>query len=297
MSLKFIPKISRYGNLYFFIQNLSEWHISNRKEYNKVWHSELSFSAETDSCLQAFKKIHEQYSFGEKYLGRPFFVYDDPWSEVELLVGKNDTANIKNIFSILEPYFGIIYKKEEPRLQEWATIIAKPEFVNNSTYLNSTLARFYGCQPYNEHCTIYLLISTEKKNGGTAGTVNDHAITLEVSRTSVKLERQMLNILWHELIHLYFRNSILYPLLKECINSNWKIMGKIDELIASSLIPNGLLAQHTLAVVSKTMVNGKFNSKISSNEIISVQKLIYPYLRQEKTIDIKLVQELCASKK
>jgi hypothetical protein len=294
MSLTFTPKILRYANLYFFIQNLSEWHVSTRKKHNEVWRTELSFSVEADTCLQEFKKIHEKYPFGDNYLGRPFFLYDNPWPEVELLVGKHNTLKIKDIFTKLEPYFDIIYKRDESLLQEWALNIINPEFVKNASYLNKTLANFYGCQQYNKHCTIYLLLSTEKKNGGTAGTINDHAITLEVSRTPIKLDRHTINILWHELIHLYFRNYTLYPLLKECTGSNWEIMNKVDELIASSLLPNGLLAQHTLAIIDELGTEGKFNTRVDSDEIIQVQKLIYPYLRQKKTIDIKLVQELCA---
>ena len=233
MSLIFTPKIFRCTNLYFFVQNLSEWHLSNRKEYNRAWRDELSFSTEAESCIQEFKNIHEQYPFGDKYLGRPFFLdHNNPWSKVELLVGKGNIVKIKNIFTVLEPYFNFIYKKDEPVLQEWAVIIAKPQFVNNASNLNRTLARFYGCLPYNEHCTIYLLLSTKGKNGGTAGTISDNSITLEVSRTPVKLEKQILNILWHELIHLHFRNKVLYPFLKEYTGNNWEIVGKIDEIIA-----------------------------------------------------------------
>jgi len=294
MSLTFTPKILRYANLYFFIQNLSEWHISTRRKHNEVWREELPFSAEANFCIQEFKKIHEQYPFGSNYLGRPFFLHDNPWPTVELLVGNNNAVKVKDIFATLEPYFNIIYVKDKPALQEWATTITSPEFVSNSSYLNKTLASFYGCQAYNEHCTIYLLLSTEKKNGGTAGTISNHAVTLEVSRTPIKSEKHIINILWHELIHLHFRNYILYPLLKECVDSNWEVMGKVDELIASSLLPNGLLAQHTLTTIDELGTNGKFNTRIDSSEIIQVQKLIYPYLQQKKTIDIKLIQELCA---
>jgi hypothetical protein len=294
MSLTFTPKILRYANLYFFIQNLSEWHVSTRKKHNEVWWAELSFSPEADLCIQEFKKIHEKYPFGDNYLGRPFFLYDDPWTQIEILVGKEIASNIKNIFATLEPYFDIIYTKDEPQLQEWAEIIKNPEFANKAFDLNKLLANFYGSRQYNEPCTIFLLLSTEGKNGGTAGTINNNAITLEVSRISTKSEKLEINILWHELIHLYFRNFVFYPLLKEYTNSNWKIMSQVDELVASALLPNGLLSQHALTTVADIETNRKFNARIDSNEIVQVQKLIYPYLQQEKPIDIKLAQELCA---
>jgi hypothetical protein len=142
MSLKFLLKISRYGNLYFFIQNLSEWHISNRKEYNEVWHKELSFPSEADSCLQAFKKIHEQYSFGEKYLGRLFFMHDDPWPEVELMVGKNDTTNIKNIFTTLEPYFN----RRLGHVEAFGDIVRSDSYLDIGTNVAGNIALCIGCE-------------------------------------------------------------------------------------------------------------------------------------------------------
>jgi len=40
--MKFKFKISKWANFYFFTQNLSEWHFSCRKEYNKNWRDVLS---------------------------------------------------------------------------------------------------------------------------------------------------------------------------------------------------------------------------------------------------------------
>jgi len=293
MSLTFTPKILYYANLYFFIQNLSEWHFSNRKDYNETWRNELHFSAEAESCLDEFKKIHKQYPFGDKYLGRPFFLHKDPWPEVELLVGKDDNAKIKNVCATFESYFNTVYAKDEIMLKKWEAIIAKPEFVTNASYINNTLANFYGCAPYNENCTIYLLLSTRKRNGGTAGTISNNAVTLELSRTPIELEKHMSNVLWHELIHLYFRDFVFYPLLEKCTDGNREMMGKIDELVASSLLPNGLLKQNTLAPVEKSRTSGYFNARINAeNKIINIQKLIYPYLQQKRTVDINLVQKL-----
>jgi len=291
MPLKFIPKISRYANLYFFIQNLSEWHFSNRKKHNEEWHKELSFFKEANFCIKEFKKIHEKYSFGDKYLGRPFFLYDDPWPLIKDLVVEDEYVKIKNIFSTLEPYFNTIYIKDEVVLKRWETIIEEPTFAEKASYLNNTLANFYGCPPYNEHCIIYLLLSTKEKNGGTAGTINNHSITLELSRTPLELEKHALNILWHELIHLYFSKYTLYSLLKKYTNSNLEIMKKIDELVASSLLPNGLLKQHTLVNIDESKISKNFNARVISDKIIPIQKLIYPYLKEKRTIDVELIQE------
>jgi hypothetical protein len=102
-------------------------------------------------------------------------------------------------------------------------------------------------------------------------------------------------VLWHELIHLYFRNHKLFPLLKKKYEQNLEAIAKIDELIASALLPNGLLGKDSLTspdeLATKTTANS-FNSRLAKNEVLNVQKLIYPYLQSEKTLDEKLVQDL-----
>ena len=290
--MTFAPKISRYANMYFFIQNLAEWHFSNRKAHNAEWRGQLKLSIEAKSCLKEFQQIHLQYPYGKKYLGRPFFLDDDPWPKIEHLVGKNVSKKIANIFTVLEPFFYIIYIEDEKALKRWQSIISKSNFSSNTSYINTTLAQFYGCKPYSDSCTVHLLLSTKERNGGTSGTLDDHSITLELSHVSIKSERLIKNIIWHELIHLYFRNDVFYPLLKKVTHNDMKDMKKIDELVASSLLPNGLLKLGTLAKISDTEITSKFNAHISSEKIQMVQKLIHPYLHQEKSIDQKLVLEL-----
>ena len=292
MSLAFEPKVLRYANLYFFIQNLSEWHFSNRKAHNETWRHELSFSTPAENCIRLFRKIHQRYPFGDQYLGRPFFLHKDPWPAIELLTGE-DSTEIKNIFVALEPYFNTIYIKDEIKLKQWAEIISKPDFIINADYINNTLANFYGCTPYNENCTVYLLLSTEKSNGGTSGTISDNAVTLEVSHTPLTSVKHISNILWHELIHLYFRNFLFNPLSEKCTNNNLEVIGKVDELIASALLPKGLLAQDTLPSLIEARTSGYFNARFGSEEIINIQKLIYPYLEQKKVMDEELMSEIC----
>lgn len=290
--LIFKPEVSCYANFYFFIQNLSEWHFSNRKTHNEVWRDELSFSPEAEDCIRSFKEIHQKYPFGDRYLGRPFFLYKDPWPEVELLAGK-DSIEIKNIFTTIEQYFNTIYLKDQVNLKQWAEIISRPEFAANAQYINNTLANFYGCAPYNENCVVYLLLSTEKSNGGTAGTISNSAITLEVSRAPLTSEKHISRVLWHELTHLYFRNCLLTPLLEKGIDNNRELIGRIDEFVASALLPKGLLKENALSSPIESKTFGYFNTRFGSEEIIEIQKLIYPYLEQKRAMDKHLVLELC----
>ena len=62
MMMKFSININKSANFYFFIQNLSEWHFSNRKDYNDLWRKELGkFSEEEATALKKFKEIRLQH--------------------------------------------------------------------------------------------------------------------------------------------------------------------------------------------------------------------------------------------
>jgi len=290
MALKFIPQISYYANLYFFIQNLSEWHPSNRQKHNKEWKNRIKISDEDSQYLMEFREIHRQFPFGGTYLGRPFFLSDDPWSELLLLAGENLTIKVREIFKIFEPYFDIIYKQDIEALETWSKIISSADFISKSTFLNGTLSVFYGTPIYNESCNVFLLLSTKEKNGGTAGTIDDHTVTLELSNVDFKKEDMILGILWHELIHLYFRNYVFYPLLKKYTGNDQKLIGKLDELVASAFLPNGLLRKN----IGEKNEQISLNARLDTKEIQYAQELIKAYLSEKKTVDEKFVQALCS---
>lgn len=82
--MRFSIIIKKQGIFYFFVQNLSEWHFSCRKDYNNLWLDELGpLSKKEKMALQKLKKIHQKYSFGPKYLGQYFFLKKNPWKNIE----------------------------------------------------------------------------------------------------------------------------------------------------------------------------------------------------------------------
>ena len=288
MAVVFIPKVLRWANFYFFVQNLSAWHHSTRQRHNKDWRGKLTFSPEAEVALQEFEIIHKRYPFGDRYLGRSFFLSENPWLSLKQTVSKNEVSALKHIFSVIEPYFDIIYKEDKHALEEWARLIARPAFGEGANHINETLAKFYGCPPFDSTCTVYLLLSTAEKNGGSSGTIRDDAVTLEVSRMPLTLESQVRGALWHELIHLHFKNFVIMPLLVQHAQGNYAVIQKVEECVASALLPNGLLVQKDAGTESGTL-----NSRISSETILRVQELIRPYLKGGRSIDENLVYSLC----
>ncbi|GEM_PF-3247087 len=293
MSLIFIPEVRLWANFYFFVQNLSGWHQpSVKSRYNNDWREETAFSQEAEVAINAFKLIHDRYPHDtEKYLGRPFFLQDDPWEAVKNIVTKNELVELKNIFNVLEPFFNIIYKKDEPLLHEWAELISKPEFAESAAHLNDVLAKFYGCEPYSAQCTVYLLLSAIKGNGGSVDNTKTNSIKLEVSRMPIALEWRVRGVLWHELIHLHFSERILRRLLRQYTQDNVGVVDNLEELLTSALLPNGLLAKE---IGINEMGNRGFNPSIQSEEILQIQRLIRPYLDEEKQMDESLVRNMLA---
>ncbi len=95
--MRFNFKISRWANFYFFIQNLSEWHFSCRRDYNILWREELgSFTSKEESAIKQLKAIHSRYSFKESYLGQEFFLKKNPWNSLKKKLGKDDYINLQN---------------------------------------------------------------------------------------------------------------------------------------------------------------------------------------------------------
>ncbi|MEK7696606.1 MAG: hypothetical protein AAB346_00515, partial [Pseudomonadota bacterium] len=161
--MKFSVIINKWANFYFFVQNLSEWHFSNRKDYNILWRGELGqFLLEEENALSKFKKIQLRYPFGKTYFGRQFFLEENPWTVLEQKLLPEDFTNLKDIFSLLEKKFDAFYNKELILLKKWQITLQKE--LNNKnliTAINMILGKLYDTFPLSKDITIYLLPSSE----------------------------------------------------------------------------------------------------------------------------------------
>jgi len=88
MKFKFI--ISKWGNFYFFVQNLSEWHFSCRKNYNVLWQKELGIlSPKEKKALKVFKKIRSNFPSGKTFFEQAFFTKKNPWNDIKKIYQLN----------------------------------------------------------------------------------------------------------------------------------------------------------------------------------------------------------------
>lgn len=291
--MKFLFIIKKWANFYFFIQNLSEWHFSNRKYYNKMWKKELGFfSIEEEKALKKFKRIHLKYNFGEKYLGRPFFLKKEPWKALKEQLSKRELAYLKNIFSIFQAKFGLIYKKDLLLLKKWQKELS--EKANNSSLnnsINNTLSCLYNTPYLKGEVRVYLLFSSSTIFGGRAG-LDKKSVTLEISRYPVKNIKLAIGAFWHEVIHAYFEHYHFLPLVQKGFPDNPRVVDLIQEITAKAVFfPGGILEKKFLNI--RTPANGIPKKYIQS--FLKIKGLVKKYIRERKSFDKKYIEKLSLS--
>lgn len=287
--MKFSIVINKWTIFYFLVQNLSEWHFSNRKNYNVLWRKELGqFSPEEESALKKFKKIHLHYPFGRLYLGRQFFLEKNPWKILGKKLPPEDFVVIKNSFSSLEEKFNKFYNQELPLLNKWRAILQK-ELNNRSltTSINATLAKLYNTPSLSKDITIYILPSSKNHTGGAGGIVDDKSVNLEISRYPSEKINHAIGIIWHEIIHLYFEKQFFLQLLNKKYPNDSDAANLIKEATASSLFPNGALGAKLLNNEGELL-----NTKIPEEYTKELIKLTNMYIKKNKSFDNEYVKKL-----
>jgi hypothetical protein len=288
--MKFLIIVNKWANFYFFIQNLSEWHFSNRKEYNVAWEKEVGpFRIEEKSALKDFKQIHLKYPFGKLYLGLDFFSNRHPWMGLTKKLSKNEMKKLKKIFFIWRAKFETLFKRELPLLKQWKREIRKK--VNDKSLinlLNVTLSRLYNAPILQRDINIHLLFSISHCTQGMNITNND--IGLSISRYPLENSNHAIGIIWHEIIHSHFEKYYFLPLLRKKFQNNRKIITLIKETVASSLLPNGILGRKFL-----NQDLGQLNICVLPMSLKDSQLLLElckQYLRQEKALDEDYIKKV-----
>lgn len=236
--MKVQPTISKISNLYFFISNLSEWHQSFRPKYNEFWLREKPLSDQEKKLLTRFAEIHRDYGFDNKnfYLGRIFFLSEDPWKELDEKTAYSE--EVKNIFQEFEGRFKQIWRESEKVLISQKKIIT--DYFKNESETNQSISdellSFYSLDtPKCQDVKVIMLLSVPNMTGGGAN-LKPYGVTLECSGWTGD-DRKILSVLYHEMIHLCYEN---YEQLSESARES--IDSRTREKIIAAMFPNGYLA-------------------------------------------------------
>lgn len=283
--MKFSVVINRWAIFYFFIQNLSEWHFSNRQDYNILWRDELGrFSSEEENALKQFKEIHLRYPFGKLYLGRQFFLEENPWTVLEKKLSREDFINLKNVFSSLEEKFNLLWEKEFSLLTHWqkelGVRINEPKLIKSITDILNVL---FNSPPSREEVKIYLLFSTPDGGASTDG----QSIKVEISRYPINDVNRALGIIWHETIHLCFERQSFLLLLNKKYPNDSDAVNLIREATNSSLFPNGALGIKFFSN-KRNLLNTKIPQKYNEKLLVLTNK----YIDENKSFDNEYIEAI-----
>lgn len=303
--MRFKTTYSKLANLYFFIQNLSEWHFSCRKQYNIFWRSLLNKPTTQElNALESFRTIHQRYPFGPKYLGN-FFINSDSkkaWEKLKKKVDGNDYKKIRSIFQLFSKQFEKLWSVEEPSMRKWKTLLSN-ELKDKQTRnkIHSALGRFYNLpKNCNQIVKIYLLLSSPEQQGGGANL--PEGITLEISRRPFSELPSAIGLIWHETAHFLLkdRDKEIHNLILEVAKSKYpKLLDKIysvikrspieiiKEAILTSLLPRGYLGQQIL----KTNATSLHSNPLIDTLAQALLPLTKQYIQNKKPLNEEYTQK------
>ncbi len=315
--MKFIFKISRLDNLYFFISNLTEFHFSCRKHFNIDWISATGpLNQEDKKALKDIKPIFEKYGFVTKnnkslYLGKYFYCPEDKekFDSLKKYLLPEEYKRINNSFNVIENRFNKIYN--EKMLENWKLALEKELSSEKFLKLFNFSQRFFNPTKKNSVLNVHLLASPSVtwSSSGNAN-LGDKDITLEVPVFNLTEEQVELAvcILLHELSHIWFENSSNYSIAKKFSGDNLSL---VKEILIDSISPSGFPAQkyskasnpfkrflfHNLADGFKAHENFINNKEFDKQKLSAyVSWLVYPltayYYANDKKLDREFIKTI-----
>ena len=315
--MKFIFKISRLDNFYFFVSNLTEFHFSCRKHFNIDWISATGpLNQEEKKAINDVKPIFEKYGFiifnnKSLYLGKYFYCPEDKekFGSLKKYLLPEEYEKISNSFNIFENRFNKIYN--EKLLENWKFALEKELSSERFLKLFNFSQGFFNSTKTNSVLNVHLLMSPSM-TWSASGNANlgDKDITLEVPMFNLAEEQIELAIciLLHELSHIWFENSSNYEVAKKLSGNNFSL---IKEIIIDSVSPSGFPAQkysktsnpfkrflfHNLADGFNAYENFINNKEVDKQKLSAYASwLIYPltahYYANNKKLDKKFIKTI-----
>jgi len=288
--VRFKIVVNEWNNFYFFLQNLSKWHFSNRKEYNLFWEREIGpFNINEKKALKKFREIHLRYPFGKSYLGLDFFLSKNPFKTLKKRISNEEVNQLKGIFSLWKSKFKILYEKELPLLLKWKKELQKKindRFLVNK--MNAALSSLYKSPILRHNITIHLLLSAPNFTQGM--NITEKNVGLSISRYPLSNLYHAVGIIWHELIHSHFEKYYFLDLLAKKFQKEKKKIYCVREIAASSLLPNGVLGKEFLNQTQERL--SILTLPISKRDSQLLLKIAKEYFRKKKPWDEKYLKRV-----
>jgi hypothetical protein len=305
MKLKF--QTSKIANFFFYVSNLSEWHYSCRKEYNKIYTKITSkLNKEEKDKLKTFKEILQKYDFyfdkkgKPKYLGQYFLSSKskkEAFDKLKKAITKKEFEEIKEVFIVFGKKFEKLWKYYQVNNKKSLDNFKKRLERKNYKYLLKDTERIFLGEELNEEINIVIIYSPLNSKDTAAGGANagKNNITIELPKLRNGTWQQIYSImlLFHEVAHIMFEKRNGRKLIeKEMIKNKLpkKIKGMpmqtvsfINEIMTSAFLPKGYLGQKYSNFKLSSMLLGNLNrgynikERLKKGENISYSSNIYNY--------------------
>ncbi|MFH1236005.1 MAG: hypothetical protein V1685_03650 [Parcubacteria group bacterium] len=236
---------TRLGNKFFFISNLTEWHFSSRKAFNRVWLQQTGpFTDEEKKALHAMTVILAKYRFGNRkkhwrYLGEFFMALPESrvWPRVRRQVTNREFKSLEKIFDVFEPRFAKIWKGEEKNIQTAQKTFGAAIRHKRFLPLVRDLYILFRKNLLKERLTVLVCLRPKELPwyiGGGSAIFGKNRFSLEAGDVNPKRKlrlRKMLSIFFHEATHA----ALAAPAFER----------KIERFLRTT--PHGLLKSNPLA--------------------------------------------------
>lgn len=308
------------ANQFFFISNLAEWHFSCRKAYNETWLKNNPLSNEEKDAIKRFRKVLMKYGFSVRnnenvYLGIPFIASSsaETWQKVSEWVNKQDYQEIKNVFEIFNPRFNKEWLNTEEQLKLAKKELDKTLKNENVNCVLNIISSLYKTK-LKKKIDIYLLASPMTNGSGGNANLGPKNISIEVpAYINSETISQVLLVIFHEMAHLIEKQNFRPFLLNwikglkeqerleieqfEVYKTTKNIFTIIDEMIVSSLLPEGYLSEiitgQDSRIKNKTyLINGTDNLlSLRHFAALHLYHLVREYVGKKKSLDAAYIQK------
>lgn len=287
--IKFNIIVSRWANFYFFVKNVAECFVNDKKDYINLWKKELGeFSSEEKTALKEFKEVRVKYKSFKSVFEQAFFVAQNPLEELRNVLSAEEYTPVQKVFSILENKFNLLWNKDLPLLEEWQKELGSK--INDSLLVEpvvTTLSAVFNSPSSKSEVEIYLLFSAPGYTGGGAN-IDDKSISVEISRYAIAGINHALGIIWHEVSHLCFEKKYFVPLLVNYFKEDNQSISLAIELTQSALLPNGILGQCLLNSPKSKILNTKIPQEYNDILLDTMSK----YVEEKRMLDKEYIETI-----
>lgn len=315
--MEFEFKISKLGNLFFFVANLSEWHFSCRKEYNRIWRNSFAtFGKKEQGALRQFREILKRYE-KETPDGVAFpllakALHAKQLTDITKRIRRPDAAIVEDSLLLFNPAFEKLWHKAQPRLKKFVQM-TKQRTVKSRIHRASKILEVYFGKPHCKKVDAYLLFAPPNQWGGGGANIDPGKITLEVGDISPQGVDWASRTLLHETVHACYEKdflSLLNAFVQTVPSQNYqkfkivKFFGDVKtplkELIISSIIGEGIIDEKIFKfppreqlkrdIVNLDWKNRSPSSLLRKSAGIELYSLNQKYLKKKKTVDIPYIK-------